>query len=143
MIFKIIAFVAAVIPIFLFVRSMFFRRPTRFNERFKEFKKQSELTVSIFLFLIGCVVIFAAGKLFGRGSERAPRALARRAQQPRGTWPTLRRKAQEFRSIKPATILSGPLANRYSPMDKPHFFRRAAARRRRNNAGRGCSDVRR
>ena len=63
MIFKIIAFVAAAIPIFLFVRSIFFRRPTRINEGFKEFKKQSDLAVSIFLFLIGCVVLFAAGKL--------------------------------------------------------------------------------
>jgi len=63
MIFKIIAFVAAAIPIFLFARSIFFRRPTRLNEGFKEFKKQSDLAVSIFLFLIGCVVIFAVGKL--------------------------------------------------------------------------------
>jgi hypothetical protein len=63
MIFKIIAFVVAAIPIFLFVRSIFFRRPTRVNEGFKEFKKQSDLAVSIFLFLIGCVVLFAAGKL--------------------------------------------------------------------------------
>ena len=63
MIFKIIAFVAAAIPIFLFVRSIFFRRPTRLNEGFKEFKKQSDVAVSIFLFLIACVVIFAAGKL--------------------------------------------------------------------------------
>lgn len=63
MIFKIIAFVVAAIPIFLFVRSIFFRRPTRLNEGFKEFKKQSDLAVSIFLFLIGCVVLFAAGKL--------------------------------------------------------------------------------
>jgi hypothetical protein len=63
MIFKIIAFVAAAVPIFLFVRSIFFRRPTRLKEGFKEFKKQSDLAVSIFLFLIGCVVIFAAGKL--------------------------------------------------------------------------------
>ena len=63
MIFRIIAFVAAAIPIFLFVRSIFFRRSTRLNEGFKEFKKKSELAVSIFLFLIGCVVIFAAGKL--------------------------------------------------------------------------------
>jgi hypothetical protein len=29
MIFKIIAFVAAAVPIFLFIRSIFFRRPTR------------------------------------------------------------------------------------------------------------------
>ena len=63
MIFKIIAFVAAAVPIFLFVRSIFFRRPTRINEGFKEFKKQSDLAVWIFLFLIGCIVIFAAGKL--------------------------------------------------------------------------------
>jgi heme/copper-type cytochrome/quinol oxidase subunit 2 len=63
MIFKIMAFVAAAIPIFLFVRSIVFRRPTRLNEGFKEFKKQSDVAVSIFLFLIGCVVIFAIGKL--------------------------------------------------------------------------------
>jgi hypothetical protein len=63
MIFKIIAFVTAAVPIFLFVRSIFFRRPTRLNEGFKEFKKQSDVVVSIFLLLIGCVVIFAVGKL--------------------------------------------------------------------------------
>jgi hypothetical protein len=63
MIFKIMAFVAAAIPIFLFVRSIFFRRPTRLNEGLMEFKKQSDVAVSIFLFLIACVVIFAVGKL--------------------------------------------------------------------------------
>jgi hypothetical protein len=63
MIFKIIALVAAAIPIFLFVRSFFFRRPTRINKGFKEFKKQSDLAVSIFLVFIGCIVIFAVGKL--------------------------------------------------------------------------------
>ena len=63
MIFKIIAFLAAAIPIFLFVRSVFFRRAVRVNESFREFKKQANLAVSIFLFLIVCVVVFAAGKL--------------------------------------------------------------------------------
>jgi NADH:ubiquinone oxidoreductase subunit 6 (subunit J) len=63
MIFKIIAFIAAAIPIFLFVRSMFFRRTTRINDGFKEFKKQANLAVSIFLFLIACVVVVAIGKL--------------------------------------------------------------------------------
>jgi anaerobic C4-dicarboxylate transporter len=62
MIFKIIALLAAV-PIFLFVRSVFFRRTTRVNEGLREFKKQANLAVSIFLFLIVCVVVFAAGKL--------------------------------------------------------------------------------
>jgi hypothetical protein len=50
-------------PDFLFVRSIFFQRPTRLNEGFKEFKKQSDLAVSIFLLLIGCVVLFTVGKL--------------------------------------------------------------------------------
>jgi hypothetical protein len=63
MIFKIIAFLAAAIPIFLFVRSIFFPRTTRINEGLREFKKQANLAVSIFLFLIVCVVVFAAGKL--------------------------------------------------------------------------------
>jgi anaerobic C4-dicarboxylate transporter len=63
MIFKIVAFVAAAIPIFLFVRSVFFRRTIRINEGLKEFKKQANLAVSIFLFLVVCVVAFAAAKL--------------------------------------------------------------------------------
>jgi hypothetical protein len=60
---KVIAFVAAAIPLFLFIRAIFFQRPTRINEGLKEFKKQANLAVSIFLFLIGCVVVFAVGKL--------------------------------------------------------------------------------
>ena len=56
MIFKIIAFLAAAIPIFLFVRSVFFQRTVRVNEGFREFKKQANLAVSIFLFLIVCVL---------------------------------------------------------------------------------------
>ena len=63
MIFKIIAFLAAAIPIFLFVRSVFFRRTTRLNEGLREFKKHTDLAVTIFLFLIACVVVLAAGKL--------------------------------------------------------------------------------
>jgi hypothetical protein len=59
MIFKIIALIAAAIPIFLFVRSVFFQRTTRVNEGLREFKKQANLAVSI----IVCVVVFAAGKL--------------------------------------------------------------------------------
>jgi hypothetical protein len=42
---------------------MFFRRTTRINDGFKEFKKQANFAVSIFLFLIGCVVVVAIGKL--------------------------------------------------------------------------------
>jgi hypothetical protein len=63
MILKIIAFIAAAIPIFLFVRTVFFRRPTRFSEGLKEFKKQTDLAIWIFLVLVGCVVAVAGGKL--------------------------------------------------------------------------------
>jgi phosphate/sulfate permease len=62
MILKLIAFVAAAIPIFLFLRS-FWRPPTRINDGLKEFKKQVNLAVSIFLFLIACLVAFAFAKL--------------------------------------------------------------------------------
>jgi hypothetical protein len=63
MIFKIMAFVAAAIPIFLFLRSIFFRRTTRISDSLKEFKKHADLAVSILLFLIGCAVFVAVGKL--------------------------------------------------------------------------------
>jgi hypothetical protein len=63
MLFKIIALIAAALPLFLFVRSVFFRRTTRASEAFAEFKKKMNLAVSIFLFLIGCVVVYAAAKL--------------------------------------------------------------------------------
>jgi hypothetical protein len=63
MLLKIIAFVAAAVPIFLFVRSIFFQRTPRIDDGLKQLKKQANLAVSIFLFLIGCVVVVAAGKL--------------------------------------------------------------------------------
>jgi len=63
MIFKIMAFVVAAIPIFLLVRSIFFRRTTRINDSLREFKKHADLAASILVFLIGCVVIVAVGKL--------------------------------------------------------------------------------
>jgi len=63
MLLKIIAFIAAAIPLILFVRSVFVRRSTRASEALTEFKKRVNLAVTIFLCLIGCVVVFAVGKL--------------------------------------------------------------------------------
>jgi hypothetical protein len=63
MLLKIIAVVAAAVPIFLFLRSIFVQRTPRIDDGLKQFKKQANLAVSIFLFLIGCVVVVAAGKL--------------------------------------------------------------------------------
>ena len=63
MLLKIIAFIAAAIPIVLFVRALLGKRPSRLSEGMKEFRKQADLAVWIFLGLVGCVVAFAAGKL--------------------------------------------------------------------------------
>jgi hypothetical protein len=63
MIFKILTFIAAAVPIYLFVRAIFFRPSTRANETLKQVKKQVDLAVTIFLVLIGCVVVVMAGEL--------------------------------------------------------------------------------
>jgi hypothetical protein len=63
MLFKIIAFIAAAIPLFLFLRAMFFRRPTKFGAALKEFKKQVDFGIWIFLGLVGCTIVYAVGKL--------------------------------------------------------------------------------
>jgi hypothetical protein len=63
MLLKIIAFIAAAIPLIMFVRSMFFRRPTRLGTALKEFKKQIDFAIWIFLGLMGCVVVLALGRL--------------------------------------------------------------------------------
>ena len=63
MIFKIIAFLAAAIPIFLFIRSVFFRRNTQVNEGIKEFKRQANLAVTILLYMIAGVVFITIAHL--------------------------------------------------------------------------------
>jgi hypothetical protein len=63
MLLKIIAFLSAALPLFLFLRSFIKRRPSRVSEGWNAFKKQMDLAVWIFLGLVGCVVTFALGKL--------------------------------------------------------------------------------
>jgi hypothetical protein len=63
MLFKFIAFVAAAIPVVLFLRSVFFRRPTRWSAGLREFKQQLDSAVSIFVVVIGLVVAFALARL--------------------------------------------------------------------------------
>ena len=63
MIFKILTFLAAAIPIYLAIRAVFFRPSTRSNERLTQVKKQLDLGVSIFLVLIGCAVLIMAIEL--------------------------------------------------------------------------------
>jgi uncharacterized membrane protein YidH (DUF202 family) len=63
MLFKIIAFLMAAVPIILFVRAMFFRRPSRVSQRMKDFQKQIDVAVWLFLAVVGCVVAVALIKL--------------------------------------------------------------------------------
>jgi hypothetical protein len=63
MLFKILTLVAAAVPIYLFIRAVFFKPSTRGNERLAQVKKQVDLAVTIFLVLIGCVVVIMAGEL--------------------------------------------------------------------------------
>jgi hypothetical protein len=63
MLFKIIAFIAAALPIILFLRSVLFRRPTRFSAALKEFKKEVDFAITVFLVLVGITVAYALGKL--------------------------------------------------------------------------------
>jgi hypothetical protein len=63
MLLKLIALFAAALPIILFVRAMFFRRPTRVSEGVKEFKKQVDFAIWMFMALVGCLIVFAFGKI--------------------------------------------------------------------------------
>ena len=60
---KLIALLAAAIPLILFLRAIFARRPSKLGAAMREFKKQIDLAIYIFLGLIGCVVAFGIGKL--------------------------------------------------------------------------------
>jgi hypothetical protein len=60
---KLIAFLAAAIPVILFLRTVLFRRPSKVGATLREFKKQVDLAIYIFLAIVGCVVVFAAGKI--------------------------------------------------------------------------------
>lgn len=63
MLIKIIAFISAAIPLILFLRAMFGGRQTKLGQAFREFKKQIDLAIYLFLGIIGCVVLFGVGKL--------------------------------------------------------------------------------
>ena len=63
MLFKIIAFLAAAIPVLLFLRSVVLRRPSRMREGMKEFRRQADLAVWACIGLVGVIVAFALGKL--------------------------------------------------------------------------------
>lgn len=60
---KLIALLSAAIPVVLFLRAMLGRRPSKLGAAFREAKKQVDLGITIFLIIIGCILVFAVGKL--------------------------------------------------------------------------------
>jgi hypothetical protein len=63
MLIKIIALISAAIPLILFLRAVFGGRQTKLGQALREFKKQIDVAIYLFLGLIGCVVVFGLGKL--------------------------------------------------------------------------------
>jgi hypothetical protein len=63
MLLKLIALLAAAIPLILFLRRMLGARPTKFGTAWREAKRQIDVAIYIFIGIIGCIVVFALGKL--------------------------------------------------------------------------------
>ncbi len=60
---KLIGFIAAAIPVIMFVRAIFFRRPNRFTASWREFKTNLDRAIWIFIALVGVLAVFAIGKI--------------------------------------------------------------------------------
>ena len=60
---KLIALAAAAIPVILFLRAMFGRRPSRFSGALREAKKQIDLAITIFICIVGAILVIALGRL--------------------------------------------------------------------------------
>jgi multisubunit Na+/H+ antiporter MnhB subunit len=63
MILKLIALISAAIPLILFLRAVFGKRPSKLGAAMSEAKKQIDLAIYIFIGIIGAIVAFAVGKL--------------------------------------------------------------------------------
>ena len=63
MILKLIALISAAIPLILFLRAVFGKRPSKLGAAMREAKKQIDLAIYIFIGIIGAIVVFAVGKL--------------------------------------------------------------------------------
>ena len=61
--FKLIEFLVVAIPVVLFLKTIFFRKGSKFSQALAEFKKQIDYVVWAILFMIACVLIYSLGKL--------------------------------------------------------------------------------
>lgn len=63
MLLKIVIFLAAAIPVILFVRRVFFRKPTRLGEQLKAVKREIDVAINILFVVIACIAVFAIGRM--------------------------------------------------------------------------------
>jgi hypothetical protein len=61
--YKLIAIIVAAIPFVLLLRGLFIGRSKRTSQAVSEFKKNIDYLVWVILFFIGCVMVYAIGKL--------------------------------------------------------------------------------
>jgi hypothetical protein len=62
-VYKLITILAAAIPIILFLRAIFFGRSKAMKLAISDFRKQIDYLVWMILFVIGCGIVYSAGKL--------------------------------------------------------------------------------
>jgi hypothetical protein len=63
MLLKLIALLSAAIPLILFLRKVFGARPTKLGGAMREAKKQIDLAITIFIGIVGTIVVFTLGKI--------------------------------------------------------------------------------
>jgi multisubunit Na+/H+ antiporter MnhB subunit len=63
MLLKLLTFAVAIIPIVLFVRALLGRRQTRLGAAMREFRRQVDVAIYVFLGLVGVIALFAFGKM--------------------------------------------------------------------------------
>jgi len=63
MLLKLIALASAAIPLILFLRAMLGRRQSKLGGALREAKKQIDLAITIFICIVGAIVVFALAKL--------------------------------------------------------------------------------
>jgi hypothetical protein len=61
--YKLIGIAVAAVPIVLFLRAILVRQSKKRSQAVSDFKKQMDYLVWMILFVIGCAVVYAIGKL--------------------------------------------------------------------------------
>ena len=63
MLLKLLALAVAVIPVLLFVRSVMFRRPTRYSQGVQQFKRQFDVFIWLFIATVGAIAAVTVARM--------------------------------------------------------------------------------